>query len=277
MTQISKSAEQIHDKTVKEKNIYPNLFQIITVLEDINGFTETEAYQEFVRNNLGKIINKCKCSNDLDIKDKYINYLKNASAIEVKHLLTFLKKYELMDFYTYYFPGRIYLSQKDNLTEEDIINAYKKELSHLAVLDKNEMEKDIIREKQYLADYNYLNYRLGNCIREAILNYALDKNKIFRDLYLHIESNHLKYVTSLLESYQINFEIGKDVKSADYILTIYLPKGKELETLHKLLDAYHGELQRFYHYGSSLEKLEEDKKKFVSNNELWIEKRMERR
>ena len=169
------------------KGVYPNLFQIITVLEDIKGFTETEDYQEFVRNKLGSIINKCKSSNDLDIKDKYIHYLKNASAIEVKHLLTFLKKYELMDFYTYYFPGRIYMSQKDNLTEEDIMDAYKKELSRVSILDKNEMETDIIMEKQYLKDYNYLNYRFGNCLREAILNYTLNKNKMFSDLYLHIE------------------------------------------------------------------------------------------
>lgn len=258
------------------KGVYPNLFQIITVLEDIKGFTETEDYQEFVRNNLGSIINKCKSSNDLDIKDKYIHYLKNASAIEVKHLLTFLKKYELMDFYTYYFPGRIYESQKDNLTEEDIMDAYKKELSRVSVLDKNEMETDIIKEKQYLKDYNYLNYRLGNCLREAILNYTLNKNKMFSDLYLHIESSHLKYVKSLLEDYQINFKTGKDDKSDDYVLTIYMLKGKELEIIHTLLDAYHGELQRFYHYGNSLEKLEEDKERFINNNQLWIEKKRER-
>ena len=54
-------------------------------------------------------------------------------------------------------------------------------------------------------------------------------------------------------------------------------KGKELEIIHTLLDAYHGELQRFYHYGSSKEKLEEDKEKFINNNELWIEKKRERR
>ena len=258
------------------KSAYPNLFQIITVLEDINAFEETEAYQKFVRNNLGNIINKCKCEDEEDIKEKYFQYLEKALIIEVKHLLTFLKKYELMDFYTYYFPGRIYSSQKDNLTEEDIINAYKKELSHISILDKEEMEKDIKEEQQYLSDYNYLKYRFGNCIREAILNYAFHKNKIFRDLYLHIESSHLKYVKSLLESYQIKFEIDKDTKSDDYIITIYMPRGKELEIIHNLLDAYHGELQRFYHYGSSLEKLEKDRKNFLSNNQEWLEKKKRR-
>ncbi len=255
------------------KGVYPNLFQIITVLEDINAFTETKSYQEFVKNSLGKIINKCKINNALDIKEKYFHYLENASIIDVKHLLTFLKKYELMDFYTYYFPGRIYSSQKDNLTEEDIINAYKKELAHLSKLDKEKMKIDLKEEQQYLSDYNYLKFQFGNCIREALLSYMFNKNKMFSDLYLQVDSSHLKYVKNLLESYQIDFEIGKNNKSDDYILTIYLVKGKELEIVHNLLDAYHGELQRFYHYGNSREKLEEDRKNFVNNNQEWLEKK----
>ena len=120
-----------------------NLYQIISVLENAKCFVEDEVYQSFVIKKLQGIIDRQEDFNrSKTVLNHYYEYLKEASILQVRCLLTFFKKYELMDFYTYYHPGRIYVWGKKGLTPKEIQAAYQKEINH--ILGDNQSSKSPI-------------------------------------------------------------------------------------------------------------------------------------
>ena len=98
------------------------------MFESKQGFRENEEYDKFVINDLRGIIDKCSDVTETnEIVQKYYQVLNSSDTSTIRCLLTFLKKYKLLDFYTYYYPGRLYSSHKDNLSMQDILDAYENE------------------------------------------------------------------------------------------------------------------------------------------------------
>ena len=294
-----------HDRIVNAKNTYPNLFQKLTVLEEGKCFVEDKEYKKFVSENLKNIIDKCSTSTKEDtIVESYYNLINNSDYLTIRCLLTFLKKYKLIDFYTYYYPGRIYASHKEGLTQQDIYNAYEKELTYVSgkikvepkdkkitkstiferldkfstIEERQEHLKELANEyseslKLTEQENNYYNFiidkenGLYNILENALYKYNGQKFKF----EYNSQRTNFNYIKKFCDKYRINIKM---IERNALIPMVYLPDIKTLEDIRNLFKYYFMELQQIEHFSKSKEELWKRHQDFVTNNKSWLEERI---
>ncbi len=138
--------EKIHEKS--------KLYEMISKIDfkGVKSFVTDEEYKKFVTEELLNIINMYdNVTNENEIVSAYYSYLKNTTFSNTCCLLTFLRKYKLIDFYTYYYPGMVYSSHKEELIQQDIKSAYEKELAYANdnqnLLDELDSSKQLVMKK----------------------------------------------------------------------------------------------------------------------------------
>ena len=297
--------DKIHDRNVNAKNTYPNLFQKLTVLEDSKSFVDDKEYKKFVSKNLKNIIDKCSASTKEDaIVESYYNLIENSDYLTIRCLLTFLQKYKLMDFYTYYFPGRIYGSHKKGLTQQDILAAYEKELAYVNEITEDESKNTKITKPtifERLDKFTTIEERqvhlkeLANEYSESLklteqensyYNFIMDKEN---GLYSILENALIKYdgknfkvefdekvvdfsnIMAFYRKYGIDFKMYQ--RSDQFISKDYLPNVKTITDIRNLFNYFFMELQQIEYFSKSQEELWEEQNEFVTNNKEWLKER----
>ena len=221
------------------------LFQIISLLESKQGFRENEEYDKFVINDLKEIIDKCSNATETsDIVQRYYQVLISSDVFTIKCLLTFLKKYKLIDFYTYYYPGRLYSSHKENLSKQDILDAYTNELMRLTKKEEDLKLFNVIsfleKNNCFIENEEYNNFVI-NDLKEIIdrCSDVIETNDIVQKYYQVLNSSNTSTIRCLLT-------FLKKYKLLDFY-TYYYPG--RLYSSHKdnlngqdILDAYENEI-----------------------------------
>ncbi len=282
------------------KSELQNLFQKITLLEKAECFVEDIEYKNFISQSLKKIIDECSFAKDEnEIAKVYYDFLNESSYVMIKYLLIFLKKYHLMDFYTYDYSDKVYSSHKDGLTQQDILDAYNKELILINFEYKNKevnkgttsnvfeqldnfesMEQKSLHLSEITNGYEeslrltdeenaYYNFILDstnglyNILKNALYNYN-GQNFIIE---YNDSSNNFYLIKELLDKYGIDIKmlerkgtIGKD----------YLPSITNLEDIKNIFICFYNELQQIEYYSKSKEELWQNHQKFISSNEEWL-------
>ena len=302
MTKFDK--DKIHDRNVNAKNTYPNLFQKLTVLEDSKSFVEDKEYKKFVSKNLKNIIDKCSASTKEDaIVESYYNVINNSDYLTIRCLLTFLKKYSLIDFYTYYFPGRIYSSHKKGLTQQDILAAYEKELAYVNEITEDESKNTKITKPtifERLDKYTTIEERQAH-IHELKSNYEnslrlTDEENAYNNFILNTKNGLYRVLENALYKFNgkkfileynpldIKFEFvkvfcdkyGVDIKMierGEALSKDYLPNVKTITDIRNLFNFYFMELQQIEYFSKAQEELWEEHNEFVTNNKEWLKER----
>ena len=298
----------IHDRSVNAKNTYPNLFQKLTVLENGKCFIENEEYNDFIRNDLKNIINKCSVVTKEDaIVENYYNLINSSDYLTIRCLLTFLKKYSLIDFYTYYYPGRIYSIHKEGLTQQDILAAYEKELAHVNEITEDESKNTkitkptiferldkftTIEERQTHIHELTRNYEDSLRLTEQENNYynfIMDREnglyKVLANALIKYDGKSFKleynplnvsfnYIKAFCDKYDIDIKM---IERGETISKDYLPNVKTLEDIRNLFNYYFMELQQIEYFSKSKEELWQECNNFVINNEEWLKERQKSR
>ncbi len=285
------------------KNSYPNLFQKLTVLENGKCFIENEEYNDFIRKDLKNIIDKCSAATKEDaIVESYYNLINSSDYLILRCLLTFLKKYSLIDFYTYYYPGRIYSSHKKGLTQQDILVAYEKELAYVNKKATIKTEKKNLNPSVFerLDKYTTIEERQAH-IHELKNNYeeslrlTMQENN-YNNFIMNRENGLYRLLENALYKYDgkkfileynplnINFECIKEfcnkygidikmIERGESIFKDYLPTIKSLEDIRNLFNFYFMELQQIEYFSKSQDELWQECNNFVINNEEWLKGR----
>ena len=286
------------------KNTYPNLFQKLTVLENGKCFIENEEYNDFIRKDLKNIIDKCSVVTKEDaIVESYYNLINSSDYLIIRCLLTFLKKYNLIDFYTYYHPGRIYSSHKKGLTQQDILDAYSKELAYVKEKSKIESkdtkitkpsiferldEFSTIEDRQkYLKE---LTSKYSESLRlteqeNAYYNFILNKEnglyKVLENALINYDGRNFKleynpavvkfsYLKEFCDKNGINIKM---IERGEEISKDYLPDIKTLTDIRNLFSCFFDELQQIERFSKTKEELWKEHNEFVVNNKEWLEER----
>ena len=209
-----------------------------------------------------------------------------------------------MDFYTYYFPGRIYSSHKEGLTKQDIFAAYEKELAHVNEITEDESKNTKITKPtifERLDKYVTIEERqahlkeLANEYSESLrlteeensyYNFIMDKEN---GLYSILENALVKYdgknfkvefdekivdfsnIMAFYRKYGIDFKMFQ--RTYPFISIDYLPGIKTLEDIRNLFNCYFMELQQIEYFSKSKEELLEEHNVFITNNKEWLEER----
>ena len=285
------------------KNSYPNLFQKLTVLENGKCFIENEEYNDFIRKDLKNIIDKCSAATKEDaIVESYYNLINSSDYLILRCLLTFLKKYSLIDFYTYYYPGRIYSSHKKGLTQQDILVAYEKELAYVNKKATIKTEKKNLNPSVFerLDKFTTIEERQAH-IHELKNNYeeslrlTMQENN-YNNFIMNRENGLYRLLENALYKYDgkkfileynplnINFECIKEfcnkygidikmIERGESIFKDYLPTIKSLEDIRNLFNFYFMELQQIEYFSKSQDELWQECNNFVINNEEWLKGR----
>lgn len=285
------------------KNSYPNLFQKLTVLENGKCFIENEEYNDFIRKDLKNIIDKCSAATKEDaIVESYYNLINSSDYLILRCLLTFLKKYSLIDFYTYYYPGRIYSSHKNGLTQQDILDAYEKELAYVNKKTPIKNEKKDLNPSVFerLDKFTTIEERQAH-IHELARNYEdslrlTEKENAYNSFILNTKNGLYRVLENALYKYDgkkfileynplnVSFnyikefcdKYGLEIKMMERGETInkeYLPDIKSLEDIRNLFIYFFAELQQLEHFSKPKEKLWEEYNNFVALNKEWLEER----
>lgn len=280
------------------------LFYRLRDLADENVSLESSNYKKFVRENLLNIISSCAINGSAyEIADKYFNYIRYAELPEIKYLLAFFKKYKLISFEPFGYPDNIIFNYKEDLTQEDIIDAYSKELAYVNEKTKIEFEdKKIskpsiferldsfttIEERQN--HLHELTSKYSESLRltkqeNAYYNFIMDKEnglyKLLENALMNYDGRNFKleYNSSIVKfSYILEFcnKYGIDIKMierGDEINKDYLPGIKTLLDIKNLFVCFFAELQQIERFSKTKEELWEEHNEFVTNNKEWLEER----
>lgn len=286
------------DEKLKTKMLFYRLIGLKNSFIDL----ESDNYKNFVRDELGEIINNnASTENAYQIVYNYYKFLISAEYSEIKYLLGFFKKYNLMDFEIDY-PDVVKYIFDENLTQQDIYDAYEKELAYVNKKTpvKNEQKSlnptiferldkfTTIEERQ--AHIHELARNYEDSLRLTMQennynNFIMDREK---GLYRVLENALYKYDgKKFIFEYNplnINFECIKEfcdkygivIKMIDRGETIskdYLPSIKTIEDIRELFNYYFMELQQIERFSKSEKELWEECNEFVTNNEDWLKER----
>ena len=230
---------------VTYNNKHLELFQIIFLLESKQCFIENEEYDKFVINDLKEIIDICSDATEIsDIVENYYQILNPSDISTIRYLLTFLKKYKLLDFYTYYYPGRLYSSHKDNLSKQDILDAYTNELMRLSKKEEDLRLFHIIyfleKNNCFIENEEYNNFVINDL--KGIIDKcfdAVETNDIVQKYYQVLNSSNTSTIRCLLT-------FLKKYKLLDFYTYYYLGRlySSHKDNLSKqdILDAYENEI-----------------------------------
>ena len=288
-------------------NIDGNSLLCKLVKEKDNVDFESEDYKKFVKERLLNIIDintKNEKIGAYQIGFYYKKYFMNVikeRPNDIKYLLAFFKKYDLLLFYT--LGRRIeWLWEKNKLIQEDIYIAYYKELAYVngKVVDKEKQLKPSILED--LEEMNLVGNPLNNSNKlinsdeqyaeflEQYVDFIIDReNGLYKVLtnalakfdgkkfiieYNPLEVN-FKFMLKFFVDYEIwfiKFEINETLHK-DYLPEMHVYEWKELgnNSVKYLFASYFNELQRIEYFVKSKEQLWEEYISFTMNNQEWVE------
>ena len=134
-----------------------SFYEKVVYLEDIKFALSDKDYMYFVKYNLKPLILTCgkeSIEKNISLKQCYLNYFKTLSIIDLCCALTFFKKYNLIDVYSYYHSERVYAKSKNNLTNLEILDAYEKELIVLEDLEEKISLREclIVKAKKFCSE-----------------------------------------------------------------------------------------------------------------------------
>ena len=237
-----------------------------------------------------------------EIVETYFNFLNHSSDLTIRCLLTFLKKYKLINFYSYDYSVQIYASYKEGLTQQDILAAYEKELAYVNKKATIKNEKKNLNPSIFerLDKYTTIEERQDH-IHELKNNYedslrlTMQENN-YNNFIMDRENGLYRVLENALYKYDgkkfifeynplnINFECIKEfcdkygivIKMIDRGETMskdYLPSIKTIEDIRELFNYYFMELQQIERFSKTKEELWTEYNNFVTNNEEWLKER----
>lgn len=257
---------------------------------------ESDNYKKFVRDELGEIINKNNSNETAyQIIYNYYIYLKNAKCSNIKYLLGFLKKYNLITFQIEY-PSIVRFIYDENLTQQDIFVAYEKELAYVNGENKDKeitkpsiferldkfttIEERQVHLKELASEYSE---SLKLTMQEnSYYKFIMDKeNGLYKvlgnALYKYDGKNfkleynpqriNFNYIKEFCDKYRINIKM---IERNELISKDYLPDIKTLEDIRNLFNCFFMELQQIERFSKTKEELWEEYNEFVANNEDWL-------
>ncbi len=271
-----------------------------TIEQDPKWLKETEEYRQFVREDLGNLITYLFGNNPEEIICKCFNCLEILNLEDTRHMLIFLKKYMLIEFYTTLNLGVMSALPQKSLNSDRIKKAYEKELAHV-----NEKPSKITKPSIFerLAGFTTMEEReehIQNLARDYEESLKLAKEGIgynqfimdrenglyslleqalvdfdFRGFFLVYDSQKVNF--KFIEEFCGKYGIELNMRERNEKVNIDLLNIKTIDEVRYLFQCFFDELQKIEHFSKSSEQLWQENIAFVNANKEWIEERIGRR